>query len=115
MQVLCYSVRLVDLYPYSDKAFKAVDYSGMKEFIPKSQVFGRDEDVKKSDAYWISEWILEQKKLQYSKKKCAWFDKDTRKLEESYGTSGPVGESIKKHVPKHIEAIKSEPAKELLR
>lgn len=43
--------------------------------IPKSQFFGQDYAVQKSDAYWISEWILEQKNITYSNKKIG-FEKD---------------------------------------
>jgi hypothetical protein len=31
------------------------------EALIQSQLFGQDYSVSKSDAYWISKWILEQK------------------------------------------------------
>lgn len=70
----CYSVRLASLVPISDKAYRATSYDGSEDIIPKSQVVGFDYEVEKSDAYWITEWILEKKSLQFSRKKAAWFD-----------------------------------------
>ena len=76
MRTLCYSVRLESLVRISDKAFKATAFDGSSDIIPASQVFGRDYEVMKSDAYWISAWILEKKSIQYSSKKQAWFDEN---------------------------------------
>ncbi len=76
-KVLCYSVRLQSLVSISDKAYVATSFDGSKDVLPKSQVFGQDYDVQKSDAYWIAAWILEKKNIQYSGKKRAWLDKDT--------------------------------------
>lgn len=76
MKTLCYSVRLESLVRISDKAFKATAFDGSSDIIPASQVFGRDYEVMKSDAYWISAWILEKKSIQYSGKKQAWFDEN---------------------------------------
>lgn len=78
MRVKCYSVRLESFVRISEKAFKALAFDGSSTIIPASQVFGCDYDIRKSDAYWISEWILDQKELQYSHKKIAWFDSETR-------------------------------------
>lgn len=75
-KVKCYSVRLESLTEISEKAYKAVAFDGSTAIIPKSQVFGEDYEVQKSDAYWISEWLLQQKSLQYSRKKVQWFSKD---------------------------------------
>lgn len=69
----CYSVRLESLTSISEKAYKAVAFDGSSAILPKSQVFGPDYEVQKSDAYWISAWILEQKDIQYSSKKVRWF------------------------------------------
>lgn len=74
MKTLCYSVRLESLTRISVKAFRATCFDGSTDILPASQVFGEDYDVQKSDAYWISAWILERKNLQYSNKKQAWFD-----------------------------------------
>ena len=79
MKSLCYSVRLSSLTAISDKCYKATAFDGSEALIPKSQVFGQDYSVSKSEAYWISEWILKQKDLQYSGKKQATFDSVTRK------------------------------------
>lgn len=72
--VKCYSVCLKSLESISDKAFKVVSYDGSIDVIPKSQVYGEDIDVLKSDSYWISAWILSKKNVTYSKKKEAYFD-----------------------------------------
>lgn len=77
MKIKCYSVRLESLAPISDKAYKARSFDGSEDIIPASQVFGRDYDITKSEAWWISAWILEKKSIQYSGKKEAWFDSDT--------------------------------------
>lgn len=95
MRVKCYSVRLASLTSISEKAYKAEAFDGSEAIIPKSQVFGEDYEVSKSEAYWISAWILEQKHLQYSGKKEAWFDKATGKKLPSY--------TIEKHKPAPIE------------
>ena len=95
MKVLCYSVRLSSLTSISEKAYKAVAFDGSEAIIPKSQVLGQDYDVSKSEAYWISEWILRQKDLQYSGKKEAWFDKDTGKMLPTF--------TVEKHIPEKIE------------
>ena len=72
-EIKCYSVRLESLTSISEKAYKATAFDGSFAILPKSQVFGQDYEVQKSDAYWISAWILGQKKLQYSSKKVQWF------------------------------------------
>jgi hypothetical protein len=99
MKVLCYSVRLSSLTVISDKCFKATAFDGSEALIPKSQVFGQDYSVNKSEAYWISEWILKQKSLQYSCKKEAWFDSVTRKMMPTY--------KIEKHNPERVEPIEN--------
>ena len=91
MKTRCFSVRLLDLQEISEKAYKAVAFDGSEAILPKSQVFGRDLDVAKSDAYWISAWILEKKPLQYSSKKEAYFDSESRKQLPSV--------TIDKHIP----------------
>lgn len=73
-KTLCYSVRLKELKSISPKAFKAVAFDGSSCILPKSCVFGQDFGVMKSDAYWIAEWIIKQKDIQYSSKKKAYFD-----------------------------------------
>ena len=95
MKVLCYSVRLESLTDISEKAVKATAFDGSEAVLPKSQVFGQDYDVNKSEAYWISEWILKQKSLQYSAKKEAWFDRETGKKLPTY--------IIEKHEPVKVD------------
>jgi len=79
-RTLCYSVRLESLVRISEKAYKATAFDGSSDIIPASQVFGRDYEVMKSDAYWISAWILGKKSIQYSGKKQAWFDENGHQL-----------------------------------
>lgn len=97
MKTKCYSVRLEHLAEISPKAYKAYAFDGSQAIIPKSQVFGRDWDVMKSDAYWISAWILEKKNIQYSAKKEAWFDSETGKMLPTY--------TIEKHKPEKIDPV----------
>lgn len=106
MRTLCYSVRLESLVRISDLAFKARAFDGSEDILPKSQVFGVDHDVQKSDAWWITAWILEKKNLQYSCKKAAWFDENRRML-PTY--------TVEKHQPDDIEAQKTEPHADLIR
>ena len=97
MRVKCYSVRLASLEIISPLAYKAVAFDGSSDIIPSSQVFGIDDDVVKSDAWWISAWILEKKNLQYSRKKSATFDKETRRR---------IPEIIvEKHHPDHVQPV----------
>lgn len=84
MRIKCYSVRLQSLVPISDRAYKATAFDGSSCIIPASQVFDLDYDVLKSEAYWISAWILEKNNIQYSHKKEAWFDSDTKKMLPTY-------------------------------
>lgn len=99
MRTLCYSVRLESLVCISDKAFKATCFDGRTDIIPKSQVYGRDWDVMKSEAWWISAWILEKKSIQYSCKKSAFFDSNTGKMLPTI--------NIEKHNPERMEAVGS--------
>lgn len=98
MSTLCYSVRLESLVRISDKAFKATAFDGSIDIIPASQVFGMDYDVQKSDAYWISAWILGKKSIQYSTKKQAWFDENGRQL---------FTYNVERHTPEKREAKES--------
>lgn len=107
MKIKCYSVRLSDMYSISPKAYKAVAFDGSSDIIPASQVFGQDFDVSKSDAYWISAWILEKKSIQYSWKKEAWFDSETRKMLPTY--------TVEKHTPERVEAMADNMIDELAR
>lgn len=95
MKTLCFSVRLESLVRISDKAFRATAFDGSTDIIPASQVFGRDYDVTKSDAWWISAWILGKKKIQYSPMKQAWFDENGHQL-PTY--------TIERHTPEKREA-----------
>jgi len=108
-KTLCYSVRLQSLTSISDKAFKAISFDGSEDILPKSQVFGVDYDVQKSDAYWIAAWILEKKNLQYSDKKQGWYNPITRRVEP------PIHITIEKHIPERKEPIKTTPDADLIK
>ena len=105
MKVLCYSVRLSSLTRISDKCMCATAFNGSEALIPTSQIFGQDYSVSKSEAYWISEWILQQKSLQYSGKKEAWFDSVTRKMMPTY--------TIEKHTPERVLPVENNTIEEL--
>ena len=107
MRTRCYSVRLESMVSISPKCYKATAFDGSEALIPASQYFGRDYEVSKGEAHWISAWILSKKDLQYSGKKEAWIDENTHKIL-------PVIE-IKKHVPKKINQEYITPNKDLLR
>lgn len=94
MKTLCYSVRLESLVSISVKAFRATAFDGTTDIIPASQVFGRDYEVTKSEAWWISAWILGKKNIQYSDKKQAWFDENGHLL-PTY--------TIERHTPERID------------
>lgn len=98
MRVKCYSVRLESLVRISDKAYEAVAYDGTSAVIPASQVFGPDFEVQSSEAWWIAAWILEKKHLQYSCKKSALFDKETRKRLPDI--------IVEHHHPDHVEPVR---------
>lgn len=96
MKTLYYSVKLKSLERISAKAFKAICFDGSSAIIPASQIKGPDFEVEKTEAYWISAWILEKKNIQYSARKQAWFDKDGRRL--------PLY-TIKKHTPRKLTPL----------
>jgi len=93
----CISVRLESFDQISPKCYLAIAFDGSEALIPASQYFGQDYDVSKSEAHWITEWILEKKELQYSRKKTTIFTKDGRNI-------GNI--TIEHHTPKKLE-IKS--------
>jgi hypothetical protein len=96
-KIRCYSVRLQSLRSISDKAFLAKGFDGSEAIIPKSQVLCPDDDVQKSEAYWISAWILEKKELQYSTKKEGWFNPLSYRIEPVITTV------VERHIPERIE------------
>lgn len=77
------------------KAVKIVSFDGSCDILPSSQIFGQDYSNMKSESYWISAWILDKKNIQYSTKKQAYFDSDTRKQLPSI--------TITKHIPKKVD------------
>lgn len=107
MKTKCYSVRLESMRQISEKCFVAHSFDGREALIPASQVYGQDLDVSKSEAWWISAWILEKKDLQYSTKKVAWFYADT-------GKRAPDIEVVK-HVPEAVAPTEITPDDSLVR
>ena len=96
----------MSLVSISDRAYKATAFDGSTDVLPKICLFGVDYDVHKSEAYWISAWILEKKDLQYSKKKEAWFDEKGNMLPTYY---------VEHHIPEKKQLINYKPIKELQR
>lgn len=78
-KTLCHSVRYASMADISPKAVVITSFDGSEDVFPKSQIFGVDYEVGKCEAVWIAAWILEKKSIQYSTKKSAYFDSDTRK------------------------------------
>lgn len=105
MRTKCLSVRLQSLVSISDKAYKATDFNGNSDIIPKSQVFGRDWDVIKSEAYWIAEWILKKKNITSGKKE-AWFNEKGDMLPTI---------TVTKHKPTKIKVTETKTIKRLKR
>lgn len=99
MKVKCYSVRLESLTRISPACYRARAFDGSEALIPSSQVYGDDEQVSKSDAWWISAWILEKKSIQYSSKKEAWFDSETGRMLPTF--------IITHHIPDRVEPVES--------
>lgn len=106
MRTLCYSVRLESLVRISEKAYKATAFDGSSDIIPASQVFGQDYEVMKSEAWWISAWILGKKSIQYSGKKQAWFDEDGHMM-PTY--------TIERHTPEKLKPKESNIIQEIKR
>jgi hypothetical protein len=102
MRVKCYLVKLKDLVDISEKAYKAIAYDGSEAILPKSQIIRPD-----GDAWWISCWVMDQKQLQFSKKKVAWIDTRTMQVM-------PVV-TIETHVPQRIEPTNADANDELVR
>lgn len=95
--VKCYSVRLKEFTSISPKCYKAVAFDGSEALIPTSQYYGQDYSVSKSDSYWISEWILQKKDLQYSRKKWTNFTKNGKNIGQII---------IEHHKPKKLDISK---------
>ena len=91
----CFSVRLESFIQISPKCYKAVAFDGSEALIPASQYYGQDFDVSKSEAHWITAWILEKKTLQYSCKKWTNFSKTGKNIGQIEFTH---------HTPKKLDA-----------
>lgn len=107
MRVVCHRVRLKELISISDKCYKAVCFDGKSDLIPKSQVYEIELTSKDILEVWLPEWILHQKKLQYS---------PTHKREYDKGTGKQIPKvEIIKNIPQKITNLKQEPDNELIR
>lgn len=97
------SVRLKTLTEISPKCYKATDWQGNSTLIPKSQVFGQDYDVQKSDAYWISEWFARKEDfdLMISLKKIGWYNPNSVNIEPNYEII------IEHHTPEKIDPVEN--------
>lgn len=103
MRTKCASVKVESFRKISDKAYLLRSFDGREAIIPASQYYGYDNDATKSEAVWISEWILQKKDVQWSSKKTAYFDSETRRqLPE-----------IKKHIAPAMAAKNNNEIKEL--
>lgn len=107
MKTKCYSVRVESMRRISDKCYSARSFDGREALIPASQVYGQDMEVSKSEAWWITAWILEKKDLQYSTKKESFFYTAT-------GKRAPDVEIVV-HVPEAIVPRPTPPDHELVR
>lgn len=105
MRTKCYSVRVKSIQAISPRAYKVSSFDGGEDILPSSCFFGQDYEVQKSDAYWIASWILEKKNIQYSTRKVAWFDSETRKMLPEY--------VVTHHTPTAVKAVESNEIKEL--
>ena len=79
----CISVRLKSFFPIKGKSvYIAYDYNGHKDVIPEMAYFGKDEDVKKGNAYWIAKWTLKKDETELNHKykpKTAYFDENRKR------------------------------------
>lgn len=105
MRTLCYSVRVESMRKISEHAYKVRSFDGSEDIIPISQIYGVDYDVQKCEAYWIAAWILPKKNIQWSDKKEAWFDSETRKQLPTY--------TVERHTPDKVEAKENNEIKQL--
>ncbi len=78
-----------------------MDFNGHEDLIPASQYFGPDYDHTKSDAYWISAWILEKKCITYSEKKAAWYNPEDQTFKPHYEVI------VVRHVPEKRAVVEN--------
>lgn len=107
MRVKCYSIKLDSLYQITEKCYKAIAFDGSEALIPVSQYYGIDHDVTKSEAHWVSEWILDKIDIQHSRKKEGHFNSKT-------GERMPIY-NFDKHVPKKIIDVNIDIDNELIK
>ena len=69
MTTTCYSVQVKSLRSISRKAIVIEAPDGTSDIFPKSEIYGIDRDDLECDAYFIAEWILNRKKLTWTRNK----------------------------------------------
>ena len=106
MRTKCYSVRVKSIQAISPRAYKVSSFDGGEDILPSSCIFGQDYEVQRSDAYWIASWILEKKNIQYSTRKVAWFDSETRKMLPEYVVSHHIPELMEVKEDNIIDQLK---------
>ena len=102
----CYLVKLKSLIRISDKAYKATAFDGTEDILPVKMVIARESSITTSEAWWVSAWILERKKIPYSKKDHKYFDIETLKEKPEV--------IIEKHKPKPLTPVASNEISSLL-
>ncbi|MDR0872243.1 MAG: hypothetical protein LBN27_02090 [Prevotellaceae bacterium] len=105
MKIKCYSVCFESLISITDKAYKVTCFDGTEAIIPKSRFFGQDTEKQRAEYYWVSAYILEDRKLQYSDKKVAWFESETKEMLPTY--------TVEHHTPEKIQPIENNIINEL--
>ena len=98
-------VRLSSWIQISPKAYKATDFQGNTDIIPKSQVIKEVLDGKEGSTVWISSWLLSKKSLVYGSK-TALFDEKGRERKPT---------KVEVHEPKKIEPQKIKEIEDLKR
>jgi hypothetical protein len=93
-KLFCTSIKLQALIRITDKCYKAIAFDGSEALFPVSQVVC--EDLENENAWWVTDWILQQKTIQHSKKRQAWIDTDTLDIRVYYPTI------VEHHVPTPI-------------
>jgi hypothetical protein len=92
----CFSIKLKSIKEYSNQSFLITLWSGQQVFIPKSHVFGNDHEENKSEAHWISEWILNKKQVPIPDRRAGWYNHAIGRIEPCFSTT------IEHHTPKKI-------------
>ncbi|MBQ7494398.1 MAG: hypothetical protein IJT75_01325 [Bacteroidaceae bacterium] len=88
--VRVYSVACT-LTDISEKCYKAKDVKGNVANVPKSVVYGKDEQ-NTDKAYWIAGWFLRKSVLAFSKKYWGVYDKEKKRITNQFRYSSVNGQ-----------------------